>query len=533
MLNLPMPLFLILFALFLPPSLTFPDGPSTEDCPKLSIERINFYNLRGLAIKDFLTKSLELDEKNGEFVSLGLDPERDRLKDQSSGSPHNPGGLIAGPSDSERNLYHTEGGFLIISATPEKLKKACQIVKIADAFPIQIQIETFIVKVDREKIENHRIDIAAVINAIQEFKGPASDKTLSPQTFEFIIGNRLDDVGVIRAEVNFKEKYIEVYKRPTQRVIHGKTTTLILGERIIFSVTSGLSSFIQPIDVALNVQITPQFVEKEARDLPEDAIRLDFSIEDATAKLNPAGTIDKIDRLNIIQPMYVRNGAIHPLGTLVSRSEEETDTGIPILRSVPLLNKLIGSERTQLSQNEAFIFVRAFRYNIFDDSEKELFQRPYDRIDSVRDDHHWYKIPYLVPPPPPRRLWPNQKIELEMTKKDGNFLGRLLKRERLWTSPYQVKSLWCRSWNPFTSLEGMRNFFMPVFTLTCLDNENEYFSFSKADGIFDTQVTDLSTSDWIGQITFHSIDDLNRVNDKPFFEISEIKMADMLQTIKE
>lgn len=74
---------------------------------------------------------------------------------------------------------------------------------------------------------------------------------------------------------------------------------------------------------------------------------------------------------------------------------------------------------------------------------------------------------------------------------------------------------------------------MPVFTLTCLDNENEYFSFSKADGIFDTQVTDLSTSDWIGQITFHSIDDLNRVNDKPFFEISEIKMADMLQTIKE
>jgi hypothetical protein len=230
--------------------------------------------------------------------------------------------------------------------------------------------------------------------------------------------------------------------------------------------------------------------------------------------------------------MYVRNGAIHPLGTLVTRSEEETDTGIPILRSIPFLNKLIGSERTQLRKNEAFIFVRAFRYDIFDDSEKESFQKPYDRIGAVRDDRYWHKVPYLVSSPP-RRLWPNQKIELEMTKEDGNFLGRLLKRERLWTSPYQVKSLWCRSIDPSTSLEGVRNFFVFLFTATCWESENEYLAFSKADGIFDIQVTDLSTSDWIGQMTFHSIDNLNRVNDKPFFEISEIKMADMLQTIKE
>lgn len=532
--NLKKSLFLIFIAL-LPTPLSFPDTPPPEDRSHLNIEKITFYNIRGLAIKEFLTKSLELDEKNGEFITLGLDPERDRPKDQSSSGSNGSGGLITRgePSLTERELYQTVGGFLIISAAPEKIKKACEIVKKADAFPIQIQIETFIVRVAREKIENRNIDISAVVHAIQEFNEPVSDKTLSPQTFEFALGNRLDDIGLIRIEENFKEKYLEVYKRPTQRVIHGETTTLILGQRIIFSITSGFSSSIQPIDVALDVRVTPQFVEKETRNLPEDAIRLDFSIEDATARLTPTGTIDKIDRLNITQPMYVKNGAIHPLGTLVSRSEEETESGIPVLRSIPLVNKIFGSERTQIDKNEAFIFVRAFRYNIFDDSERETFEKPYDRISSVQNDRHWYKVPYLVPPPPQRRIWPDRKIELEITKEDGSFLGRLLKRDRLWTSPYQVKSLWCRSINPFASLEGTRNFFAFLFTATCLESDNEYFSFSKADGIFDTQVTDLSTSDWIGQMAFHSIDEINRINDKPFFKITEIKMSDMLQTIRE
>ena len=151
-------------------------APSSD----IEVEKIYFYSVRGLALKEFLTKSLNLDEENGEFISLGLDPERDRAKEAgSSGSRYNPFVSPGSASNSERELYQKIGGFLIISAPIEKIAKAKKFIAQADALPPQIQIETFIVRIDREKLESREINVAAIVNAIQDIQEPLQEHPYS------------------------------------------------------------------------------------------------------------------------------------------------------------------------------------------------------------------------------------------------------------------------------------------------------------------------------------------------------------------
>src|SRR3989338_5061004 len=80
-------------------------GQTSLYAQQLTIEKIYFYNVRGLAVKEFLLNSLNLDKEKGETITLGMDPERDRLKDGSGdGGGGNPF-ISMGGSSSERELY--------------------------------------------------------------------------------------------------------------------------------------------------------------------------------------------------------------------------------------------------------------------------------------------------------------------------------------------------------------------------------------------------------------------------------------------
>lgn len=352
--------------------------------PQLSVATFYFYNRRGLEVKELLTKSLLLDEKQGEFVSLGLDPNRDRPQ-QSNQNGGGGGGLIisSGVSGTEMELFQKMGGSITISASPEKVARAQDILTQMDALPWQIKIETFIIKVNHDMLQKRGVDISGVVNALQGFNPTFVDKDLPVQTLQWVFGNHLSDLGFVKIEDFESQKLIEVTKNPSQRVIHGERSTIISGERLVFSIASGLTSNIEFADVAFNVDVIPQFIPKESRALTHDAIRLAIQIEDSTPRINLKGEVDKIDRFNASTSLLVLNGQMLPLAKLNSNAGEQRATGIPLLRSIPLIGGLFGSTGTKGEKTEYLIFIRATEYSIFDQEEVQSAEEQYQHAQDL------------------------------------------------------------------------------------------------------------------------------------------------------
>ncbi|OGQ13594.1 MAG: hypothetical protein A3B70_00695 [Deltaproteobacteria bacterium RIFCSPHIGHO2_02_FULL_40_11] len=485
---------------FFPFSLNSQSAP-TED---LVVEKIYFYNRRGLDVKIFLEKSLNLDQTQGEFISLGLDPQRDRPQDGSAGSGHSGGLLLPVANPSEFALYHITGGDLTIVASPEKVKRAQEIVAIMDALPWQIQIETFVVKINKDEIERRNLEVSGVVNAIQEFQPTFLDPKLSPRTLQWAIGNQVNDFGSVHLELSDIDRMIEVSKNPVQKVLHGETSNILAGQRLIFTIASGLNATVQIEDTAYIVSVTPQFIPKDTRNNPADAVRLSIQIEDSTPRTNPDGSVDKIDRFNTSTSLILLEGQLLPLVKLDNNSKVETMEGVPNLKDVPLLGNLFRSRQSESSSIEYIVFVRATEYDIFEDA---------NRIQDI-DPFLWSTVHTV-------HILDSSLdtvYDLQFTKNQKNaILGRLTKDGIVVNAPFIVRIGWRRS----------ANFISRIWKDTQRQTEQKNNSQAR----FSVGLLTEDDPEWVAHFSFYTLSSDNTLSKEPFLEMEEISLAEILDQL--
>jgi type IV pilus assembly protein PilQ len=128
-------------------------------------------------------------------------------------------------------------------------------------------------------------------------------------------------------------------------IIQGKTTDVPQQAAGLGTVTTGLT---QTANLSLNV--TP-IVSNDG------SIALQTSLLQEIPQ-NSQTTLTK-DTRSIKTQIILQNGDTAVLGGVFSGQEQDSNTGVPFLRNLPLLGALFSSQQTSIDQNEVLIFITA------------------------------------------------------------------------------------------------------------------------------------------------------------------------------
>ena len=354
------------------------------------------------------------------------------------------------------------------------------------------------------KLERRNLEVSGVVNAIQEFQPTFLDPKLSPRTLQWAIGNQVNDFGSVHLELSDIDRMIEVSKNPVQKVLHGETSNILAGQRLIFTIASGLNATVQIEDTAYIVSVTPQFIPKDTRNNPADAVRLSIQIEDSTPRTNPDGSVDKIDRFNTSTSLILLEGQLLPLVKLDNNSKVETMEGVPNLKDVPLLGNLFRSRQSESSSIEYIVFVRATEYDIFEDA---------NRIQDI-DPFLWSTVHTV-------HILDSSLdtvYDLQFTKNQKNaILGRLTKDGIVVNAPFIVRIGWRRS----------ANFISRIWKDTQRQTEQKNNSQAR----FSVGLLTEDDPEWVAHFSFYTLSSDNTLSKEPFLEMEEISLAEILDQL--
>jgi len=149
------------------------------------------------------------------------------------------------------------------------------------------------------------------------------------------------------------ERKVKVLANPTITVqqgqqgsiVQGKTTDVPQQAAGVGTVTTGLT---QTANLSLNV--TP-IVSNDG------SIALQTNLLQEIPQ-NSLTTLTK-DTRSITTQIILQNGDTAVLGGVFSGQEQDSNTGVPFLRNLPLLGALFSSQQTSIDQNEVLIFITA------------------------------------------------------------------------------------------------------------------------------------------------------------------------------
>ena len=151
------------------------------------------------------------------------------------------------------------------------------------------------------------------------------------------------------------ENKIKVVSSPKTVVLSGKTASITqntsVGVLLITPATANSPSTqsIQSIQANTRLNVTPR-VTNDGSVL----MKLDLS-RDIISQANPQAPVTEPRTMNT--EVIVDSGSTLVIGGVLNLDESRTESGIPILRKIPLIGWLFGSESTQKTKTELMFFV--------------------------------------------------------------------------------------------------------------------------------------------------------------------------------
>jgi type IV pilus assembly protein PilQ len=257
---------------------------------------------------------------------------------------------------------------IIISDISEKVDEIVAMIVELDSETPQVEINAKLVDVDSRTLRDLGINwtlddarmtgvdgrIDAEVDATGSISEGGVESQISQPTAELSIGI-LGPYGEFNATISAleTENLANIISNPTITTLNNREATIIVGKKIPLIVQDEAGNPItQLTTVGIQMRVKPQVNSKTG----EITMDLHPEVSDLSSQATVQGGIIIVTSEADTRVM-VQDGQTAVIGGLIRQNEGYYDSGVPVLRDIPLLGRLFGSTSKVDDKRELVIFV--------------------------------------------------------------------------------------------------------------------------------------------------------------------------------
>jgi type IV pilus assembly protein PilQ len=263
---------------------------------------------------------------------------------------------------------------VIISDIDERVAQITQMIKTLDSETPQVEIVAKLVDVDARVTRDLGIKWTASnikIPGVQGLHGLSVDATgtidnsdqtgtatttgVTQPTTKLTVGTITGPNGSFEATIQALERdnKATIISNPRITTLNNREATIIVGKKIPLIVSDEAGNPItQLTTVGVQMRVTPH-INRGANEITMD---LHPEVSDLASQATVQGGIIIVTEEADTRVM-VKNGETAVIGGLIRSNDSYFNTGVPILRNLPLFGSLFGSKSKASEQRELLIFV--------------------------------------------------------------------------------------------------------------------------------------------------------------------------------
>ena len=259
----------------------------------------------------------------------------------------------------------TRNALVILSAASDYKMIAAAIQKL-DVVPLQVLIEASILEVTLNDNLNYGVEWFFK-NGLGNDRtgqgqldlGNAGLAALAPG-FSYTIVNSLGNVRVALNALE-EESEIKVLSSPSLMVLDNQIATINVGDEIPIATRSSVSNIDSnaPSVNEISYRATGVTLDVLPRVNNSGLVTMEIKQEVSQALETTISNIDSptIQQRQINSTVAINSGETIVLGGLIQDIETQAESGIPLLRSLPLIGKLFGTTRDQARRTELIVLI--------------------------------------------------------------------------------------------------------------------------------------------------------------------------------
>ena len=257
---------------------------------------------------------------------------------------------------------------LVILATPQDYKMVEIALTKLDVVPLQVLIEASIIEVSLNDDLNYGIEWFFK-NSIERGNvtegrgtldlGDVGLSALAP-SFSYTIFDNADQVR-IALNILEQESEVNVLSSPSLMVLNNQTAFISVGDEIPVPARQSISNInpdsptvneIQFRQTGVTLTVTPRVNSS-------GLVTMEIKQEVSNAVSTTSSDIDAptIQLRQIESTVAINSGETIVLGGLIQDTETNAESGIPVLRRIPLLGKLFGQTRDEMRRTELLVMI--------------------------------------------------------------------------------------------------------------------------------------------------------------------------------
>jgi type II secretory pathway component GspD/PulD (secretin) len=267
---------------------------------------------------------------------------------------------LGGLGDGEQTVQvGPRGQHLIVTATPDRLAQARDLVAAMDRPLPQVAIEVRVVELATDRLREVGIDLAAVRRGSTMVSGaftppafavsPAGTLELEKTTSEYTLDATL--------KVMERRGQARILASPRLLTLAGQPARILVGDRVPYFTTQfGIDGKSQVVVNFVEVGIRLDFVPNVQAD-HAITTRIRSEVSSIVSFRGPLEEIPWVKTREAETTVRVERGQWVSLGGLLSREERETVVSVPLLGDIPALGSLFRSARSERLETEVVIMV--------------------------------------------------------------------------------------------------------------------------------------------------------------------------------
>lgn len=250
---------------------------------------------------------------------------------------------------------------LVIYATPNDYREVEAVLKKLDTIPLQVLIEATILEVSLD--DELRYGVEWFFNAGDNAFSLSSLATGAVGSIfpGFSYALRTGDIRFI---VNALETVtnVRVVSSPLLLVLDNQTAALQVGDEVPVSTQSSVSTIAPgaPVINSIEYRNTGVILDVTPRVNTGGLVTLELGQEVSDAVRTTSSDLDSptFQQRRVESTIAVQDGEAIAIGGLIRDRDEQTDSGVPVLKDIPVLGFLFGTTSTRTTRTELLVLLR-------------------------------------------------------------------------------------------------------------------------------------------------------------------------------
>jgi general secretion pathway protein D len=274
-----------------------------------------------------------------------------------------------------RIVPSAENNSLLILASPSEFAVIEAALKKLDVLPIEVLIEASIAEVTLTDDLRYGLQWSDLTK-----KGPVvyseTNGSISQQFpgLSFLYTGSANISAVLNAMESLTK--VHVLSSPKLVVLNNHEASLQVGDQVPIVTQSALSTAGQnaPIVNSVDLKDTGVILKVTPRANVSGRVVLDVTqeVSDVVATTTSSINSPTIQQRKFSSVVAVRDGETIALGGLIKDSKSQTGSGIPLLRRIPLLGPLFGSEDRNTTRTELIVLITPHVIRTVDETENAM-----------------------------------------------------------------------------------------------------------------------------------------------------------------